>query len=115
MSKKPRKFRFGSLRTNQKGSSFIETALMVPLMLLMCCGAMDFARVIYTGVEVANAARAGVQYGALLPGRSGDMTGMTNAAVADAADLGTAVTATATNFCACDGSPVDCSSFMPSA
>jgi Flp pilus assembly protein TadG len=99
------------IRLNDRtGSSFIETALVVPMMLLLCCGTMDFARFIYAGVEIASAARAGVQYGALTPGHSGDTSGMTAAALADAADLGSTVTASAGNFCACDGSTTDCSS-----
>jgi len=91
------------------GTSFIELALLFPLMCLLCCGTMDFARVVYSGIEVANAARAGVQYGALTPGHSGDISGMTQAALDDAADLGKTVTASASNFCACSGSTTDCS------
>lgn len=95
---------------DRSGNSFMETALLLPAMLLLCCGVMDFARVVYAGVEVASAARAGVQYGALTPGHSGDTGGMSRAALADAADLGDTVTASATNFCACSGSTTDCSS-----
>jgi Flp pilus assembly protein TadG len=90
----------------------MEAALLVPLMLLMCCGVMDFARVVYAGIAVANAARAGVQFGALTPGNSGNTAGMAQAAKNDAADLGSGnVTATATNFCACTGTAgtVSCS------
>jgi len=96
------------LRKDRTGTSFIETALMFPVMLLLCCGAMDFSRVVYAGIEVAGAARAGVQYGALTPGHSGDTAGMAQAALNDAADLGTSVTATAANFCSCSHSTVDC-------
>jgi hypothetical protein len=71
---------------------------------------MDFARVVYAGIEVAGAARAGVQYGALTPGHSGDTAGMTTAAKADATDLGSSVTASASNFCSCSGSTTDCTS-----
>ena len=95
---------------DRKGTSFIETAILVPVMLLLWCGTMDFARVVYAGMEVASAARAGVQYGALTPGHSGDTTGMSTAAKADAADLGTAVTATASNYCTCSGSTTACTS-----
>jgi Flp pilus assembly protein TadG len=98
-------------RNREKGSSFIEVAILLPVMLLMCCGTMDFARVMYAGIEVANAARAGVQFGALTPGNSGNTNGMVQAALSDAADLGSGVTATARNFCECVGgtSEVDCS------
>jgi len=93
-----------SFRNDQRGSSLIEAALLIPLLLMLCCGVMDFARVVYAGIEVANASRAGVQYGALTPGNSGDTTGMAQAAANDAADLGSSnVTATASNFCECVG------------
>lgn len=95
---------------DRAGTSFIETAILLPAMLLLCCGVMDFSRVVYAGIEIAGAARAGVQYGALTPGNSGDTAGMVQAAKTDAADLGSTVTASASNFCACDGSTVDCTS-----
>ena len=88
----------------------METALLFPVMLLLCCGTMDFARVVYAGIEIAGAARAGVQFGAFTPGNSGNTSGMTQAALADAADLGSSVTASASNFCTCSGSTVACSS-----
>src|SRR5579863_9189052 len=94
---------------DRAGISFIETALLIPGMLLLCCGTMDFARVVYAGIEIASAARAGVQFGALTPGNSGNTSGMTQAALTDAADLGSSVTASASNFCTCSGSTVDCS------
>ena len=91
------------LWNDRGGSSFIETAILIPALLVVCCGTMDFARVVYAGIEIANAARAGVQYGALTPGNSGDTSGMAQAAVNDAADLGLSnVTATARNFCGCN-------------
>jgi Flp pilus assembly protein TadG len=95
---------------DRAGTSFIETAIMVPAMLLLCCGTMDFARVVYAGIEVASAARAGVQYGALTPGNSGDTSGMVQAALTDAADLGSSVTASASNFCTCNGATTPCTS-----
>lgn len=110
MSKRISLFRIGG---DRRGTSFIETAILVPVVLLLSCGTMDFARVVYAGIEISNAARAGVQYGALNPGNSGDTSGMAQAAVNDAADLGTSnVTATASNFCECVGgsSTVDCGS-----
>jgi Flp pilus assembly protein TadG len=96
--------RLMSIRDEQKGSSLVETAILIPVLLLVCCGVMDFARVVRAGIEIANASRAGVQYGALTPGNAGDTNGMAQAAVDDAADLGSSnVTATAANFCQCVG------------
>jgi Flp pilus assembly protein TadG len=103
-----------TLRSDRRGTSLIETAILVPLVLLLCCGTMDFARVVYAGISIANAARAGVQLGALTPGNSGKINGMVQAAINDAAGLGTSnVTASARNFCLCPNgtSEVACSSF----
>jgi hypothetical protein len=77
-------------------------------MLALCCGAMDFSRVVYAGIAVANAARAGVQHGALTPGHSGDIPGMVQAALDDSSNQGlNGVTATARNFCACSSSTAE--------
>lgn len=97
-------------RKDRTGTAFIEIAILIPVILLLSCGVMDFSRVVYAGIEIAGAARAGVQYGALTPGHSGDTTGMVQAALNDATDLGSTVTASASNFCMCSGSTVDCSS-----
>lgn len=89
----------------QSGSALVEFAVFTPILMIMLCGVMDFSRVIYAGIAVASAARAGVQFGALTPGNSGDTNGMIQAAVDDAANQGlTGLTASARNFCGCAGS-----------
>jgi Flp pilus assembly protein TadG len=91
----------------------IEMTILVPVMLLMCCGTMDFARIVYAGITIANSARAGVQFGAFSPGNSGNTAGMVQATLNDAADLGISnVTAVARNFCGCTSgtTEVPCSS-----
>lgn len=95
-------------RNDRRGSSLIETAILVPTLLTVCAGVMDFARIVYAGIELSNAARAGVQYGALTPGNSGDTAGMQTAATNDAVDL-TGVTATARNFCGCNSGTAEVS------
>lgn len=99
-------------RARQSGSALIETAILTPFVLLVVCGAMDFSRVVYAGIAMASAARAGVQYGGFNPGKSGDFPGMEQAAMNDASDQGlSGVTVRARNFCACVGnsSEVSCS------
>jgi Flp pilus assembly protein TadG len=95
---------------DRRGTSFIETAILFPAMMMLCCATMDFARVVYAGTEIAGAARAGVQYGALTPGNAGNTTGMAQAALNDAADLGSTVTASASNFCTCSNASSPCTS-----
>ena len=55
----------GSWRESEVGGSLVETALTAPLLLtLLIFGSVEFARVAYAAIEVTNAARAGVSYGA---------------------------------------------------
>ncbi len=98
-------------RGKRAGTATVELAVLLPLLLLIALGTVDFGRVFYMSVEVANAARAGVQYGAQGVTYSTDYTGMVNAAKNDAADI-PSMTATAERFCTCTGSNsrVSCSS-----
>jgi Flp pilus assembly protein TadG len=92
----------------QRGSAIVEFGMLAPVLVLMLMGTMDFARVFYTSISVVNAARAGVQYGVRSNGKSGDLTGMQNAALADGSDV-SGLTAVATRFCQCsDGTTANC-------
>lgn len=93
----------------EAGVAAVEFALLGTMLSLMLLGATDFARLLYAGAAVANAARAGTQYGAQSMAKATDFAGMQQAALADAQDL-TGVTASAQQFCECpDGSSVNCS------
>src|SRR5271155_3125525 len=102
----------GSLRIDA-GQALVELALMFPLFILMLVGAAEFGRLAFAGIEVSNAARAGVQYGAQSTVMGSDNAGMQQAAVQDAANLA-GLTATASHFCACSNGggstcePTDC-------
>ena len=59
----------------------------------------------YDGIEVGNAARAGVQYGAQSIFTKDDVTGIDAAVFADAPEIALATTnVTATSYCTCDSS-----------
>jgi len=73
---------------HESGQALVETALTMPVLLLMLVGAVEFGRVAYAAIEVANSAKAAVQYGAQNPGTSTDTTTMETVAVAEAADYG---------------------------
>jgi hypothetical protein len=45
----------------------VEFALVLPLLLLLLCGALDFGRVFFAWVQLANAARVGANYAASNP------------------------------------------------
>jgi TadE-like protein len=105
---KPRPGRV-SRRRSQSGASLVELAVVLPFLLLLVLGAVDFGRAYYLSIEVANAARAGAQYGVR---NSADIPGMQNAALSDGADV-PGLSAVATSGCECsDGSDsvANCSS-----
>lgn len=101
------------LRGGERGSALIELAVSLPLLMLMLLGAAEFARVSFEAIEVTNAARAAVQYGAMDGGKylaSGtnnlDSTGMLRAAQADAGNLSSSIAFASgypTMACSCTG------------
>jgi Flp pilus assembly protein TadG len=92
----------------EAGQALVELALVLPIFMLILVGAAECARLAYAWIEVANAARAGVQYGAQNHITAVDFAGMAQAAIEDSANL-TTLTATATSFCRCsDGTVISC-------
>lgn len=85
----------------EDGSSLLETAIVVPVMLLLLVAAIDFGGAYYTSITVNSAADAGALYGLQNPS---DIAGMILAAKLDGVDSLTLVP-TATYGCECsDGS-----------
>ena len=58
------------LRPGESGGALVETALTMPLLVILVLGAVELARVAYAAIEVSNAARAAVSYGAAKRGHS---------------------------------------------
>jgi Flp pilus assembly protein TadG len=96
------------------GQSFVELALVLPIFVLLLVGAAEFGRLAYFGIEVSNAARAGVAYGAQNHITASDNPGMQLAATNDGSNViglaascgGTSVNglcATSSHFCSCSG------------
>lgn len=105
----------GGVRT-EEGSSLVELALTMPILIVLVLGAAELGWVTYAAVEVANAARAGVSYGCQTSATAGDITGIQNTAAADAPDIALGTT-TVTPSCICSngnaavggcGSPTAC-------
>src|SRR5262245_6983281 len=86
-------------RLGDRGSTLIELALALPILVLILVATVDFARVFYMGIQLTNAARAGAQYGAASLGRSGDFPGMQAAAQNSGNLLG--VSSTGFRVCQC--------------
>src|SRR5258708_2663346 len=92
-------------RKHEAGAVLLDLAILLPLLMLLLLGGVDFARVFFAAVELGNAASAGAEYGARTTDTAIDYTGMTNTVTGDAANLsGVTVTPTPTSYCTCPGS-----------
>jgi Flp pilus assembly protein TadG len=54
----------------ERGQAVVEFALIVPLLVLLTMGMVDFGRIFYSYEGLANAAREGARYCALNPGNA---------------------------------------------
>jgi Flp pilus assembly protein TadG len=97
------------------GTSVLEMALLTPLLLLLLLGIIEVGRYAELGILVANAARAGAQYGAQNQTTAADPTGMQNAAVNDAQGAITTSQVTAVELCGCSASTLGSACPVPSA
>jgi Flp pilus assembly protein TadG len=70
--------------SSEAGSSLVEVAILLPMLLLVLAGAADFGRAYYLAIEVEGAAHAGAVYGAQ---NVTDTTGMQNAAKLNSPDV----------------------------
>lgn len=96
-----------------RGQALVELALIFPIFILLLVGAAEFSRLAYDAIEVSNAARAGVAYGAQSHITASDTTGIQLAATQDAPNV-SGITATASNFCTCssNGATLACSTSL---
>lgn len=99
-------------RRSQSGAAAVELALTLPFLLLLVIGVVDYGRAFYTSITVANAARAGAEYGAQSPETSGDFVEMRNFAQGDGQDAGT-LTLNAIRYCECAGVAQACNAVCP--
>ncbi|HZI99902.1 MAG TPA: TadE/TadG family type IV pilus assembly protein [Gemmatimonadaceae bacterium] len=95
-------------RRSERGGALIELAVVLPVLILVAIGIMDYGRVFYTSIAVANAARAGAEWGAQRLGvNSSDFTGMQDFAKLEGAQAA-AITVTANRKCRCTATEVSC-------
>lgn len=108
-------FRARAFALAEAGASMLELALVAPFLIFLAIGAVEVGTFMYDGIEVANAARAGVQYATQGSASSVganylNTAGIVAAAVADAKDVVlTKPTATSTTdvttYYTCDSAP----------
>jgi Flp pilus assembly protein TadG len=77
-----------------RGQSLAELALLLPVLLMIMLGAIDFGRAYFAYVSVTNGAQNGAHYASAGPLYASDLTGIKNAVLADTSDL---VNTSATN------------------
>jgi Flp pilus assembly protein TadG len=82
----------------EEGGALQELALSVLVFASLLIGLIELGRFAYYSILVANAASAGVQYGAQTLETANDTSGMVTAATNDG---GGTVSADATNYCVC--------------
>ena len=92
----------------ESGQALVELALSLSLLLLLLLGAVEFARVEYMAIELANAAKAAAQYGAQNEVYAADTAGILLAAQKEAvytrsacANFTATASPPATTNCAC--------------
>jgi len=93
--------KFAHIAKEDRGSSLVETAVLMPVLMLLFVGTVNFGRAYYSAIEVSAAAEAGALYGVQNPT---DVSGMVAASKLDAANL-SSLSPVATYGCECsDGS-----------
>ena len=93
---------------NESGQSFVELALVLPFFILLLVGVAEVGRLAYASIEVANAARAGVAYGAQNHVTASDTPNIQLAATQEAPNI-TGLIATPALACSCsDGTSITC-------
>jgi len=74
-------------RATQSGQALLEVALVTPMLLLLAVGIIEIGRYAYYSILVADAARAGAQYGAQNLATAADTAGIRTAAENDGQNL----------------------------
>lgn len=92
----------------ETGTAIIELGLSLPLFTALLLGASEIARVAYASIEVTNAAKAAVQYGAQTSATATDTTGIKLAATNEAFNLNGLSTTVSTSCICSDGSASTC-------
>jgi Flp pilus assembly protein TadG len=91
--------------TRRQGAATVELAVLTPLLMFLFLIAVDFARVFYQAVVLADCARCGAVYGSQDPEKSVDTAGIESAALADATDLSPVPSVASTTGTDGDGHP----------
>ena len=102
--------RLGLFPRSERGGAMVELAVVLPVLILIAVGVMDYGRVYFTSIAVANAARAGAEWGAQGGGGafSTNTAGIQAFAQNDGSEVGT-ITIASSRVCRCGATVVTCS------
>lgn len=89
----------GVARRADRGSSLVELAVVLPVLVLVLVGAADFGRVFYTAMALTSAARAGAAYGGQSQAKSAEIANTETTAETAAHPF--SLTAHAEQLCSC--------------
>lgn len=87
------------LIADSRGQSLPELSIVLPVLVVLLFGAVEFGRLCYMGIEVTNAAHAAATYGSQNRATASDNSGMTVAATNDGINLAN-LQVTPTHLCA---------------
>jgi Flp pilus assembly protein TadG len=93
------------IRLNQsaRGQSFVELALVLPILLIMIAGIVDLSRFYFTYFTLRDAAQEGANYASVVPGNTAEITARVHhysSSPIDMKDATVVVTHTGTGLCA---------------
>ena len=95
-------------RQSRSGSVLTETAMVVPVLLLIAIGGIDFGRFNIEQSRLAGAARAGIQYVLRDTTNAGNITRIMSIMEREAGTADGQLSLTARRFCNCGSGEVSC-------
>jgi Flp pilus assembly protein TadG len=100
-------------RRSCRGGAAVELAVLLPILIMVLLGGVDFGRAFFQAVAVRNAAAAAAQYAVYRASNTKDTAGIEQVALNELSDTaaGEPITVAVQRFCTCaNGSSVDCDS-----
>lgn len=107
--------RLRELWRSRRGGAAVELAVALPILILLAIGVIDYGRVFYTSIAVANAARAGAEYGVQNSSTSVNSAEIENFAERDGAEAGIEATSQTVYRCGATvvSASTSCGSYGP--
>ena len=82
-----------------RGAAAVEAAFIVPIMILIVFGSLDFGRALWWKIQVTNAAREGASYARLFPCNAAGITARVDAELGHAPNQPVVISPTPTSAC----------------